>query len=79
MVCSYTMYTYMYYFGIIIIVFSIASRFSSLILFFSENSDLNCKSLETWKTVHAKMIPILFSTSYDRFQERTGNFEQHVH
>jgi hypothetical protein len=39
---------------------------------------LNCKSLETWKTVHAKMIHMLFSTSYDRFQERTGNFEQHA-
>jgi hypothetical protein len=37
------------------------------------------KSLETWKTVHAKMISMLFSTSYDRFQERTGNFEHHAH
>jgi hypothetical protein len=25
--------------------------------------------------VHAKMISMLFSTSYDPFQERTGNFE----
>jgi hypothetical protein len=40
---------------------------------------LNCRSLETWKTVNAKMISILLSTSYDRFQERTGNFEHHAH
>jgi hypothetical protein len=40
---------------------------------------LNCKSLETSKTVHAKMISMLFSTSYDRFQERTENFERHAH
>jgi hypothetical protein len=40
---------------------------------------LNCRSLETWKTVHAKMIFMLLSISYDRFQKRTGNFEQHAH
>jgi hypothetical protein len=40
---------------------------------------LNCKSLETWKIVHAKMVSMLFSTSYDRFYERTGNFEHHAH
>jgi hypothetical protein len=34
-----------------------------------ENSYLNCKSLETWKTMNAKMIFMLFSTSYDRFKE----------
>jgi hypothetical protein len=28
--------------------------------------------------VHAKMIFMLLSISYDRFQERTGNFEQHA-
>jgi hypothetical protein len=58
-VYSYTMYTYVYHFRIIITVFSIASRFSSFILISSKNSDLNCKSLETWKIVHAKMIPML--------------------
>jgi hypothetical protein len=70
---------YMYRFGTIITVFSIASRFSSFIWISSGNSDLNCRSLETWKTVHAKMIFMLLSTSYDRFQERTGNFEHHAH
>jgi hypothetical protein len=40
---------------------------------------LNCKSLETWKTVHAKMIQMIFSTSYYRFQEQTGNFRHHAH
>jgi hypothetical protein len=29
--------------------------------------------------VHAKMISMLLSTSYDRFQEQTRNFEQHAH
>jgi hypothetical protein len=60
-------------------VFSISSTFSSFLLFSSDNSHLNCKSLETWKIVHAKMISMLFSISYDRFQERTGNFEHHAH
>jgi hypothetical protein len=69
----------MYHFGTIITVFSIASRFSSFDGFFLDNLDLNCKSLETWKTVHEKMIFMLFITSYHRFQERTGNFEQHAH
>jgi hypothetical protein len=55
------------------------SRFSSFIWISSENLDLNCRSLETWKTVHAKMISMLLSTSYDRFQEQTGNFEQNAH
>jgi hypothetical protein len=57
----------------------ITIRFSSFIWISSENLDLNCRSLETWKTVHAKMIFMLLSISYDRFQERTGNFEQHAH
>jgi hypothetical protein len=68
----------MYHFGTIITVFSIASRFSSFIWISSENSDLSCRSLETWKTVHAKLICMLLSTSYDRFQERTGNFKHHA-
>jgi hypothetical protein len=29
--------------------------------------------------VHAKMICMLFSTSYDRIQEQTGIFENHAH
>jgi hypothetical protein len=69
----------MYHFGTIITVFAIASRFSLFIWIFSENSDLNCRSLETWKTVHEKMISMLLSASYDRFQERTRNFEHHAH
>jgi hypothetical protein len=33
---------------------------------------LNCRSLETWKTVHAKMIFMLLSISYDvQFAERS--------
>jgi hypothetical protein len=60
-------------------VFSITIGFSSFIWISSENSHLNCKSLETWKTVHEKMISMLFSTSYDLFQERIGNFEHHAH
>jgi hypothetical protein len=69
----------MYHFGTIIKVFPITIGFSSFNGIFFDNSDLNCKSLETWKTVHAKMIFMLFSTSYDRFQERTGNFEHQAH
>jgi hypothetical protein len=69
----------MYHFGTIIKVFPLTIRFSSFDGFFLDNLDLNCKSLETWKTVHEKMIFMLFSTSYDRFLERTENFEQHAH
>jgi hypothetical protein len=69
----------MYHFGTIITVFAIASRFSSFIWIFSENSNLNCRSLETWKTVHEKMIFMLLSPSYNRFQERTGNLEHLAH
>jgi hypothetical protein len=66
-VCSYTMQTYMYHFDTIIKVFSITIRFSSFNRISSKNWHLNCKSLETWKIVHVKMICMLFSTSYDRF------------
>jgi hypothetical protein len=59
----------MYHFGTIIKVFSITIRFSSSNGISSDNLDLNCKSVETWKTVHAKMICMLFNTSYDRIQE----------
>jgi hypothetical protein len=69
----------MYYFGTIIKVFPITIGFSLFNGVFLDNSDLNCKSLETWKTMHAKMIFMLFSTSYDRFQEGTGNFEHQAH
>jgi hypothetical protein len=44
-----------------------------------DNSDLNGKSLEKCKTVNAKMIFMLFSTSYSLFQEQTGFFEHHAH
>jgi hypothetical protein len=67
---------------VILLLFSLPSClhiFSSLNRIFLDNSDLNCKSLETWKTVHAKMIFMLFSTSYDRFQEGTRNFEHQAH
>jgi hypothetical protein len=69
----------MYHFGTIIKVFSITIGFSSFNGISSDNSDLNCKSLETWKTVHKKMIFMLFSTSYDRFQEWIKSFEHHAH
>jgi hypothetical protein len=69
----------MYNFGTIIKVFSITIGFSSFNGIFLDNSDLNCKSLETWKTVHTKMIFMLFSTRYDQFQERTGNFDHQAH
>jgi hypothetical protein len=69
----------MYHFGTIIKVFHITIGFSFFNGIFLDNSDLNCKSLETWKTVHAKIIFMLFGTSYDRFQERTGNFEHQAH
>jgi hypothetical protein len=59
----------MFHFSTIIKVFAINIRFCSFNWIFSDNSDLNCKSLEKWKTVNAKMISMLFSTSYDRFQE----------
>jgi hypothetical protein len=69
----------MYHFGTIIKVFHITIGFSSFDGFFLDNSDLNCKSLETWKPCMKKMIFMLFSTSYDRFQEGTGNFEHQAH
>ena len=78
-VCCYTLQTYIYHFGTIIKVFSITIRFSSFISISSENSHFNCKSLETQKNMHAKMISMLFSTSYGRFQEQTGIFEHHAH
>jgi hypothetical protein len=59
---------YLFYFDTIINVFVITIRFCSFNWIFSNNSDLNCKSLETVKTVNAKMIFMLFSTSYDRLQ-----------
>jgi hypothetical protein len=31
------------------------------------------------KTVHEKLIFMLFSTSYDQFKEGTGNFEHQAH
>jgi hypothetical protein len=69
----------MYHFGTIIKVFPITIGFSSFNRIFLDNSDLNYKSLETWKPVYAKMIFMLFITSYDRFQDQTGIFEHHAH
>jgi hypothetical protein len=36
-----------------------------------------CRTLGTAK--HSAKNVLLLSTSYDRFQERTGNFEHHAH
>jgi hypothetical protein len=60
-------------------VFAITIRFSLFNWISSDNSDLNYKSLERWKTVNAKMIFMLFSTSYSLFYEQTGIFEHHAH
>jgi hypothetical protein len=40
---------------------------------------MNYKSLEKWKIVNAKMIFMLFSISYGRFQEQAEMFEHHAH
>ena len=48
------MWTYMFSFGTIIKVFAITIRFSSFNWISSDNSDLNCKALEKWKTVNEK-------------------------
>jgi hypothetical protein len=69
----------MFNFGTIIIVFAITIRFISFYLISSDNLNLKCKSLEKWKIVNAKMIFMLFSTSYGLFHEQTGIFEQHAH
>jgi hypothetical protein len=69
----------MFNFGTIIKVFGIPIRFSSFNRIFSNNSDLNYKSLEKWKTMNGKMIFMLLSTSYDLIQEYTRNLEHHVH
>jgi hypothetical protein len=69
----------MYHFGTIIKLFAITIRFSSFNRINTDKSELNCKSLETWKIVHAKMISMLGNTSYDRFQEQIGILEHHAH
>jgi hypothetical protein len=48
----------------IIKVFAITIRFCSFNYISWGNSELNCKSLEKYKTVNAKMVSILFNTSY---------------
>jgi hypothetical protein len=73
------MYTYMFNFGTIIKVFVIAILFSLFNWISSDDSDLNCKSLEKRKTVNAKMIWMLFNTSYGPYQEHIGIFEHHAH
>jgi hypothetical protein len=40
---------------------------------------LNCNSLEKCKTVNAKMISMLLSTSYGLFKEHTRIFDHHAH
>jgi hypothetical protein len=54
LLCSYSIYTYMSHVGTITKVFAITIRFSSFNWISSDNSDLNCKSLEKWKTMNAK-------------------------
>jgi hypothetical protein len=51
-------------FGTFLKVFAIPIRFIPYNWIYSDNSDLNCKSLEKWKTVNAKMIFMLLSTNY---------------
>jgi hypothetical protein len=62
-VCPYIMYTYVFYFGTIIKVFAIVIWFSLFYWISLDNSYLNFNSLERWKTVNAKILFILFSTS----------------
>jgi hypothetical protein len=69
----------MFNFGTNIKVFVITIRFSSPNWIFSDNSDLNCYSLENGKILNAKMVFMLFSTSYRLFQEKTRIFEHHAH
>jgi hypothetical protein len=70
---------HMFYFDTIIKVFGIPIRFISFNRIYLDNSELNCKALEKWKTMNAKMIIMLLSTSYDLIQEQTRNFEHHIH
>jgi hypothetical protein len=52
-------------FFIIIKVFAITIRFCSFNCISSGNSDLNCKPLKKCKTVNAKLVSMLFNTSYN--------------
>jgi hypothetical protein len=70
---------FMFHFFTIIKVFAITIRLCSFNCISSGNSDLNCKSLEKCKTVNAKLVSMLFNTSYDRFKEQTRIFEHHAH
>ena len=83
-ICSYTMYTYMFDFGTIIKVFAIAIWFwfSLFNWISSDDLDLNYKSLEKWKMVNTKiifMLFMLFSTSYGLFQEQNEIFKHRTH
>jgi hypothetical protein len=69
----------MFKLGTIIKMFAILLDFVCLIDFFFIYSDLNCKSHEKWKTANAKMIYMLFSTSYALFQEKIGIFKHDAH
>jgi hypothetical protein len=48
-----------YHFCTIIKLFPMTIGFCSFNWIYSDNSDLKCKWLETWKIVHAKMISML--------------------
>jgi hypothetical protein len=50
----YGIYTYMFHFGIIIKVFDITIRSSLFNWIYSDNSDLNYKSLKKWKRLMQK-------------------------
>jgi hypothetical protein len=43
--CYYNLWTYMFNFGIFLIVFTISIKFSTFNSISSDNSNLNCKSL----------------------------------
>jgi hypothetical protein len=70
---------YMFNVDTIFKVFAITIRFSSFNWIYSDNSDLNCKSLEKCKTVNAKIIIMLFCTSYCLFQKHIEIVEHHAH
>jgi hypothetical protein len=76
-VCSF--WTYMFNFGTFLKVFAMPIRFSLFNCISLNNSNLNYKSIEKWKTINVKIIFMLLSTSYGLNQEQTENFEHHVH
>jgi hypothetical protein len=79
LMCLYSLWTYIFNFGTITKVFAMPITSCSFNWISSDNSNLNSKSLEKWKTMNAKMIFMLLSTSYGLIQEQTRNSEHHVH